>query len=155
MLIEREIREGLGSKMEGKHIALEAVLIRNVELPDAIRHAIGQKLAVEQDVLKMKYVIEVAQAVAQQRRSEAQGVADYNQIVSASPDVADFGVRSYPRAQPSGGVEQRQDSGDRTRCGWHAGTPLNAHLGFALRNFLACENGPSGILSLRSGIIPE
>jgi prohibitin 2 len=83
-LIEREIREGLRSKIEGKHIALEAVLIRNVELPDAISHAIDQKLAVQQDVLKMKYVIEVAQAVAQQRRIEAQGVADYNQIVSAS-----------------------------------------------------------------------
>ncbi len=83
-LIEREIREGLRSKIEGKHIALEAVLIRNIELPDAIRHAIDQKLAAEQDVLKMKYVIEVAQAVAQQRRIEAQGIADYNQIIAAS-----------------------------------------------------------------------
>jgi len=83
-LIEREIREGLRAKIDGKHIALEAVLIRNVELPEAIRHAIDQKLAAEQDVLKMKYVIEVAKSVAEQRRIEAQGVADYNQIIAAS-----------------------------------------------------------------------
>jgi hypothetical protein len=36
-----------------------AVLIRNVELPAAIRHAIDEKLAAEQEVLKMKYVIDV------------------------------------------------------------------------------------------------
>ncbi len=83
-LIEREIREGLRSKIEGKHIALEAVLIRNVELPDAIRHAIDEKLAAQQDVLKMKYVIQVAKAMAEKRRIEAQGIADYNQIVAAS-----------------------------------------------------------------------
>jgi prohibitin 2 len=83
-LIEREIREGLRAKIDGKHIALEAVLIRNVELPAAIRNAIDQKLAAEQDVLKMKYVIEVAKSVAEQRRIEAQGVADYNQIIAAS-----------------------------------------------------------------------
>jgi regulator of protease activity HflC (stomatin/prohibitin superfamily) len=91
-LIEREIREGLRAKIEGKHIALEAVLIRNVELPEAIRHAIDQKLAAEQDVLKMKYVIEVAKSVAQQHRIEAQGVADYNQIIAASltPPMLEF-----------------------------------------------------------------
>ena len=83
-LIEREIREGLREKIEGKHIALEAVLIRNVELPEAIRHAIDQKLAAEQEVLKMKYVVDVAKAVAEQRRIEAQGIADYNQTVAAS-----------------------------------------------------------------------
>lgn len=32
----------------------------------------------------MKYVIAVARSVAEQRRIEAQGVADYNQIVAAS-----------------------------------------------------------------------
>ena len=91
-LIEREIREGLRAKIEGKHIGLEAVLIRNVELPEAIRHAIDQKLAAEQDVLKMKYVIAVAKAAAEQRRIEGQGIADYNQIVSASlsPPMLEF-----------------------------------------------------------------
>lgn len=91
-LIEREIREGLRSKIAGKHIVLEAILIRNVELPDAIRHAIDQKLAAEQEVLKMKYVVEVTRAAADQKRIEAQGISDYNHIVSSSlsPPVLEF-----------------------------------------------------------------
>ncbi len=32
----------------------------------------------------MKYVLEVAKAAAEQRRIEAQGVADYNRTISAS-----------------------------------------------------------------------
>lgn len=91
-VIEREIREGLEAKLDGKHIALEAVLVRNVELPEAIRRAIDEKLAAEQEVLKMKYVLQVAQAQADQKRAEAAGIADYNAIVSKSltPDILQF-----------------------------------------------------------------
>ena len=91
-VIEREIREGLRTKIEGKHLVLEAVLIRNVELPSAIRQAIDQKLAAEQDVLKMKYVIEVTKEHADEKRIEAQGIADYNRTVAASlsPAILEF-----------------------------------------------------------------
>jgi regulator of protease activity HflC (stomatin/prohibitin superfamily) len=91
-IVEREIREGLLLKLEGKHIVLEAILIRNVELPDAIRHAIDLKLAAEQEVLKMKYVLEVSKAAAEERRIEAQGIADYNKIITASlsPPILEF-----------------------------------------------------------------
>ena len=34
--------------------------------------------------MQMKYVLEVAQAVAEQRRIEAQGVSDSNRIIAAS-----------------------------------------------------------------------
>jgi regulator of protease activity HflC (stomatin/prohibitin superfamily) len=71
---------------------LEAILIRNVELPPAIRQAIDQKLAAEQEVLKMKYVLEVTKARAEERRIEAQGIADYNRTVAASltPSILEF-----------------------------------------------------------------
>jgi prohibitin 1 len=83
-VIERQIREGVQAKIQGKHIALEAVLIRNVELPPAIRQAIDAKLAAEQEVLKMKYLLELAQSQAEQKRIEAKGIADYNATVAAS-----------------------------------------------------------------------
>jgi regulator of protease activity HflC (stomatin/prohibitin superfamily) len=91
-VIERETREGVQAKIAGKHIQLEAILIRNVELPEAIRHAIDQKLAAEQDVLKMQYVIQVAKATAEQKQIEAQAMADYNKTVagSLSPQVLEF-----------------------------------------------------------------
>ncbi len=90
--IEREIREGLEAKLQGKHLALEAVLIRNVQLPDAIRRAIDEKLEAEQEVLKMKYVLQVAQARADEKRIDADGIADYNKIVAKSlgPDILQF-----------------------------------------------------------------
>jgi len=90
--IERETREGVQNKIAGKHIQLEAILIRNVELPEAIRHAIDQKLAAEQEVLKMKYVLEVAKANAEQKQIEAQAISDYNKTVAAglSPAVLEF-----------------------------------------------------------------
>lgn len=91
-IIEREIRQGLKEKIEGKHLVLEAVLIRNVELPETIRHAIDEKLTAEQQVLKMKYVIEVAASNADRKRIEAQGIADYNRKISGSlsPSILDF-----------------------------------------------------------------
>ena len=91
-VIEREIRKGVVSKIEGRHIALEAILIRDVELPAAIRAAIDQKLAAEQEVLKMKYVLQVAAATAEQKQIEAKAIADYNHTVAASlsPAILEF-----------------------------------------------------------------
>jgi regulator of protease activity HflC (stomatin/prohibitin superfamily) len=83
-LIERELREGLREKIAGKHLVLEAILVRNVELPPAIRSAIDQKLSAEQDVLKMKFVLELAKSEAEKKRIESQGIADYNRTVSQS-----------------------------------------------------------------------
>jgi len=87
-LIERGIRTGVTAKIDGRHLALEAILIRDVELPPTIRSAIDQKLAAEQEVLKMRYVIEVAKAAAQQKQIEAQAMADYNHTVSTSLNPA-------------------------------------------------------------------
>jgi prohibitin 2 len=91
-VIEREIRRGVRSKIQGMHMVLEAILIRNIELPSAIRTAIDQKLAAQQEVLKMRYVLEVASAKAEQKRIEAMGIADYNKMVAASlsPQILEF-----------------------------------------------------------------
>jgi prohibitin 2 len=91
-VVEREIREQLVSRTAGKHLLIEAVLIRNVELPPAIRTAIDQKLAAEQEVLKMEYELKIARATADQRRVEAEGIADYNRTVAKSltPPILEF-----------------------------------------------------------------
>ena len=107
-VIERETREGVQSKIAGKHIELEAILVRNVELPEAIRTAIAKKLEAEQDVLKMKYVLEEARLTAEQRAIEAKGIADYNQIVSGSvtPSILDFEkVQALEKLSASGNAK--------------------------------------------------
>src|ERR1700690_139444 len=47
-LIERQISEGIVSAIKGRHVELEAVLIRNVQLPETIQAAINDKLEAEQ-----------------------------------------------------------------------------------------------------------
>ena len=82
-LIEREMREAINSATTGKHIVLEAILVRNVELPQMIQQAIIDKLSEEQKSLKMKFVIEHEQQEAERKKIEAQGVADFQNIVAA------------------------------------------------------------------------
>jgi regulator of protease activity HflC (stomatin/prohibitin superfamily) len=90
--IEREIRTGVQAKITGFHVALDAILIRNVALPDAIRTAIDGKLAREQKVLEERYIGMVKKAEAEQRAIEAKGIADYNNIVAASlsPTILEY-----------------------------------------------------------------
>jgi regulator of protease activity HflC (stomatin/prohibitin superfamily) len=80
------------SKIAGGHVALEAFLIREVELPAAIRAVIDQKVATEQEVLKMRYALEIARASAAKKHVEAQAVADYYRTVapSLSPTLLEF-----------------------------------------------------------------
>jgi len=107
-IIEREVREQLITRTAGKHLIIDAVLIRNVELPPAIRQAIDQKLAAEQEVLKMDYELRIARAAAEQRRVEAEGIADYNRTVSKSlsPTILEFErIRQLEKLAASGNAK--------------------------------------------------
>lgn len=90
--IEREIRTGVQTKITGFHVSLDAILIRNVELPISIRTAIDSKLAAEQKVLEEQYLSQVTKAEAEQRAIAAKGVSDSNNIISASlnPAILEF-----------------------------------------------------------------
>ena len=83
-LIERQIREGVTAAIEGRHIVLEAILIRNVSLPDSIQQAINDKLGAEQLALKMKFVLAQAEAEAQKRLIEQKAEADRARIAAQS-----------------------------------------------------------------------
>ena len=83
-LLERETYNALRAPLDGKPLQGEAVMIRSIELPASVRAAIDKKLMAEQEVLKMKSAIQITRAAADQRRIEAQGIADYNRTVAAS-----------------------------------------------------------------------
>jgi regulator of protease activity HflC (stomatin/prohibitin superfamily) len=78
--IEKEIREGIDNQIKGRHLVLEAVLVRNVVLPAQLQAAITDKLEAEQSALKMKFVI--AQQEAEDRKSleETRAKADRAKI---------------------------------------------------------------------------
>ena len=78
--IEREIRTGVEQGIQGRHLILEAVLIRDVTLPEEIQQAINDKLQAEQNTLKQKYLIETAKLVADRQKIEAEGEAQQARI---------------------------------------------------------------------------
>lgn len=82
--IERQIREGVEKAIAGRNIVLEAVLVRNVTLPEAIQAAINDKLQAEQQALKMKFVLEQARAEAEKRLIEQNAEADRARIAAQS-----------------------------------------------------------------------
>jgi regulator of protease activity HflC (stomatin/prohibitin superfamily) len=81
--VEREILEETRSAVAGKHIELEAILIRDVDLPENIKGAISEKLEEEQKALKMQFTLNRERQEAERKRIEAQGIADFQKIVSA------------------------------------------------------------------------
>jgi regulator of protease activity HflC (stomatin/prohibitin superfamily) len=78
-----KIFESIKREIEVKPLLVDAVLIRNVGLPDQLRKAISEKLEEEQRALKMKYVLIREEQEANRKRIEAQGIADFQKIVSA------------------------------------------------------------------------
>ena len=77
-----EIFARLAEAAAEKDVVIEAVLIRNIILPEKLRMAIADKLEMEQQSLKMKYVLERELQEAERKRIEAKGIADFQKIVS-------------------------------------------------------------------------
>jgi regulator of protease activity HflC (stomatin/prohibitin superfamily) len=79
-LIEKQIREGVEAAIKGRHIALEAVLVRNVTLPEQLQAAITNKLEAEQSALKMKFVIAEQEAEDQKLLEQSHAQAERGKI---------------------------------------------------------------------------
>ena len=79
--IERQIYDEVLRALEGKHVIVEAVLVRDVDMPEAIKTAIGDKLAEEQRSQKMRFTIDRERQEAQRKLIEAEGIAKYQTIV--------------------------------------------------------------------------
>ncbi|HTR52710.1 MAG TPA: prohibitin family protein [Kofleriaceae bacterium] len=94
--IEKEIREGIDNAIKGRHVVLEAVLVRNVVLPPQLQAAITDKLEAEQSALKMKFVIAQQEAEDQKRLEETKADAERAKIQAESESDA-----AHTRAQAS------------------------------------------------------
>jgi regulator of protease activity HflC (stomatin/prohibitin superfamily) len=79
--IEKQIYDEVLKALEGKHVIVEAILIRDVELPEAIKTAIADKLAEEQRSQKMKFTLDKERQEAQRKQIEAEGILKYQNIV--------------------------------------------------------------------------
>lgn len=80
----RDVTKNLENAFSGRGIILERVLLRNVELPEKVRIAIDEKIASEQKAQQMVYVLQKERQEAERKKIEAQGISEYNRIVSQS-----------------------------------------------------------------------
>ena len=80
----KDVSKNLEGSFSGRGIVLERVLLRNVELPEKVRSAIDEKIAAEQKAQQMVYVLQKERQEAERKKVEAQGISDYNRIVSQS-----------------------------------------------------------------------
>jgi regulator of protease activity HflC (stomatin/prohibitin superfamily) len=63
-------------------LILEQLLIRNIVLPASVKSSIESKINAEQDAQKMTFVLQKEKQEAERKRVEAQGIADYQKILS-------------------------------------------------------------------------
>ncbi len=63
-------------------LVLEQLLVRNITLPASVKTSIESKINAEQDAQKMTFVLQKEKQEAERKRVEAQGIADYQKILS-------------------------------------------------------------------------
>jgi regulator of protease activity HflC (stomatin/prohibitin superfamily) len=63
-------------------LLLEQLLVRNITLPASVKASIESKINAEQDAQKMTFVLQKERQEAERKRVEAQGIADYQKILS-------------------------------------------------------------------------
>ena len=82
--VEKAIIDETGLVLTQNNIQMRALLIRSINLPEQIKNAIENKLKQEQEALAYQFRLDREKSEAERKRIEAQGIADYNKIISAS-----------------------------------------------------------------------
>lgn len=80
--VKLTINELLAEALSKKYVQLNDVLIRNIKLPPTIKTAIEKKLKQEQEAEEYKFKLVKEQKEAERKRIEAQGIKDFQDIVS-------------------------------------------------------------------------
>jgi regulator of protease activity HflC (stomatin/prohibitin superfamily) len=111
-LIEKQIREGVETAIKGRHIQLEAVLVRNVTLPVQLQAAITNKLEAEQSALKMKFVIAQQESEDQKLLEETRAQAERAKI---DADAASDAQRTAAQTSADGTRIAAQAAADAKR----------------------------------------
>ncbi|TCC91738.1 prohibitin family protein [Pedobacter frigiditerrae] len=79
---QQKIYQTIARSFAGRGLELEQLLVRNVTLPASVKAAIESKINAEQEAQKMTFVLQKEKQEAERKRVEAQGIADYQQILS-------------------------------------------------------------------------
>ncbi len=79
---QTRIYKTIETDFKKRGLMLEQLLIRNIDLPASVKKTIESKINAEQDSQKMQFVLAKERQEAERKRVEAQGIADYQKILS-------------------------------------------------------------------------
>lgn len=79
---QSKIFETINKSFAKRGLELEQLLVRNITLPASVKASIESKINAEQDAQKMTFVLQKERQEAERKRVEAQGIADYQKILS-------------------------------------------------------------------------
>nr|WP_315145871.1 prohibitin family protein [uncultured Flavobacterium sp.] len=79
---QQRIFKSIEADFKARGLVLEQLLIRNINLPESVKKTIESKINAEQDAQKMTFVLQKEKQEAERKRVEAQGIADYQRIIS-------------------------------------------------------------------------
>ncbi len=79
---QTKIYNAISAAFAKNGIELQSVLVRNITLPQSVKASIESKINAEQDAQKMQFVLQKERQEADRKRVEAQGIADYQKILS-------------------------------------------------------------------------
>ncbi len=81
---QQKIFQTIEKEFNARGIVLENLLIRNIQLPESVKQTIESKINAEQESQKMKFVLEKERQEADRKRVEAQGISDYQRILTST-----------------------------------------------------------------------
>jgi regulator of protease activity HflC (stomatin/prohibitin superfamily) len=81
-LFQGRIFKSIEEDFKKRGLVLEQLLVRNITLPTTVKASIEEKIKAEQDAQKMEFVLQKEKQEAERKRVEAQGIADYQKIIS-------------------------------------------------------------------------
>jgi prohibitin 1 len=104
-MVAKQIYDQLGQKLGDRGIAIESVLLRDIQLPSSLKASIEAKQQAEQEALAMNFRLQKETQEAQRKRIEAGGIRDFQQIVAQgiSPQLLEWkGIEATETLAKSG-----------------------------------------------------
>jgi regulator of protease activity HflC (stomatin/prohibitin superfamily) len=81
LILQRAVVRAV-EEVSGKYIVVDNILITDVDIPEALKKAIEAKVTQFQNSLQYDYVLSVAKKEAERKRIEAEGIRDFQEIVT-------------------------------------------------------------------------
>jgi regulator of protease activity HflC (stomatin/prohibitin superfamily) len=91
-IVQQQIETDLRTQLTPRGVIVEAVLLRDVQLPALLKASIEAKQQAEQDALRMSFVLQKEKQEADRKSIEAKGISDFQKIVAQgiSPQLLEW-----------------------------------------------------------------